>query len=171
VPPTVADVSGLLRVLAEHDVEFMVVGGVCALIHGAPVSTFDLDIVPERSVANVDRILRALLSIQALHRDLAGGSIAPDPSRLRGSGHNLFITRSGPLEVLGTVGQGRDFAALASRSHPVDVGDGLTVRVLDLDALIEIKREVGREKDMATLPILVRTLAERRKLESDPQTS
>jgi hypothetical protein len=163
VPPTVADVSGLLRVLAEHEVEFLVVGGVCALIHGAPVSTFDLDIVPERSEQNVARLLRALTSVDAVHRDLAGRSIAPDTSRLRGPGHNLFMTRSGPLDILGTIGRGRDFSALASRSRPIDLGDGLRIRVLDLDALIDVKREVGREKDLATLPILVRTLEERRR--------
>lgn len=145
VPPTVADVSGLLRVLAEHDVSFLVVGGVCAVIHGAPVSTFDLDIVPERSDDNVRRLLRALASVDAVHRDLAGRSI--------------------PLDVLGTIGEGRDFASMAPCSRTIALGDGLTARVLDLEALIEVKREAGREKDLATLPILVRTLEERRRRE------
>lgn len=163
MPPTVADVSGLLRVLAEHDVLFIVVGGVCAVIHGAPVSTFDLDIVPERSDENVARLLRALASVDAVHRDLAGRAIAPDASRLRGPGHNLFMTRSGPLDTLGTIGLGRDYSTLESRSRPIDLGADLTIRVLDLEALIDVKREVGREKDLATLPVLQRTLAERRK--------
>ena len=163
MPPTVADVSGLLRALAEHEVLFVVVGGVCAVIHGAPVSTFDLDIVPERSGDNVARLLRALASVDAVHRDLAGRSIPPDASRLSGPGHNLFMTRSGPLDVLGAIGEGRDFASLASRSRTIVLGDGLTARVLDLEALIEVKREAGREKDLATLPILVRTLEERRR--------
>ena len=73
------------------------------------------------------------------------------------------MTRSRPLDILGTIGRGRDFSSLASRSRPIDLGDGLVVRVLDLDALIDVKREVAREKDLATLPILVRTLAERRR--------
>ena len=87
--------------------------------------------------------MRALLSIQALHRDVAGRSIAPNVSRLSGPGHNLFMTSSGPI----------------------DVGDGLTVRVLDLDALIDVKREVAREKDLATLSVPMRTLEERRRRE------
>ena len=165
MPPTVADVSGLLRVLAEHDVSFLVVGGVCAVIHGAPVSTFDLDIVPERSGENVARLLSALASVDAVHRDLAGRSIPPDASRLSGPGHNLFMTRSGPLVVLGTIGEGRDFSTLASHSRTIALGEGLTARVLDLEALIEVKREAGREKDLSTLPILVRTLEERRRKE------
>lgn len=163
MPPTAADVSALLQALVAHDVEFVVVGGVSAVIHGAPVSTFDLDIVPSRSDANVARLLSALSSIDARHRDLAGRSIAPDASRLSGPGHSLFMTRSGPLDVSGTIGHGRDYAGLAPRSRAVDLGDGLVVRVLDLDALIEVKREVGRDKDLASLPVLVRTLEERRR--------
>ena len=94
----------------------------------------------------------ALVSVEAVHRDLAGRSMAPNASLLLGTGHNLFMTRSGPLDVLGTIGRGRDFSALSSRSRPID-----------LDALIDIRREVAREIDLATLPILVRTLEERRK--------
>lgn len=163
MPPTVADVSGLLRALAGEDVEFMIVGGVCAVIHGAPVSTFDLDIVPERSDQNVSRLMKALAGIGAVHRDLAGRAIGPDASRLSGRGHNLFMTSSGPLDILGTIGRGRDYASLKARSRDIELGAGLVVRVLDLEALIEIKRELAREKDLATLPILVRTLEERDK--------
>ena len=65
--------------------------------------------------------------------------------------------------MLGTIGRGRDYASLEPRSHRVDVGDGLVVRVLDLESLVELKREVGREKDLASLPVLVRTLEERRR--------
>ena len=164
MPPTAADVSGLLRVLAEHGVLFIVIGGVCAVIHGAPVSTFDLDILPERSDENVARLLRALAGVAAVYREPAGRSIAPDASRLRGPGHSLFMTQLGPLDVLGAIGRDRDFSALRSRSHPIDVGAGLVVEVLDLEALIEVKREVAREKDLATLPVLIRTLEEKRKL-------
>ena len=163
MPPTAADISGLLRVLVEHDVEFIVIGGVCALIHGAPVSTFDLDILPNRSDDNVARLLGALTSIDAVHRDPTGRSIVPDASRLRGLGHNLFMTRLGPLDVLGVIGRGREFSALISRAQPIDVGGGLFVKVLELEALIEVKREVAREKDRATLPVLIQTLKERRR--------
>jgi hypothetical protein len=45
---------------------------------------------------------------------------------------------------------------LSPRSHAIDLGGGLTVQVLDLDALIDVKREAGREKDLATLSTLVR---------------
>lgn len=163
MPPTAADVSGLLRVLSEHGVQFVVVGGVCAVIHGAALSTFDLDIVPDRSEPNIGRLLGALEELDAVHRDLAGRTIRPDASRLSGAGHNLLMTRAGPLDVLGAIGHGRDYPALASRSRLIDIGNGVSVLVLDLESLVEIKRETGRAKDLATLPILIRTLEERRR--------
>jgi hypothetical protein len=45
------------------------------------------------------------------------------------------------------------------------LGPGWSARVLDLDALIETKREAGREKDLVTLPLLERTLEESRRRE------
>ena len=159
MPPT-ADVLALLRALVQNEVEFLVVGGVCAVIHGAPVATFDLDIVPERSEANVERLARALVDLEAVYRDLAGRTIQPEATALRGPGHHRLMTRSGPLDVLGEIGTHRDHAALAPRSRDVQIGEGLIVRVLDLDALIETKKEAGRPKDLATLPILAQTLEE-----------
>jgi hypothetical protein len=41
-------------------VDFIIVGGAAAVLHGAPVTTADLDIVPEQSDANVARLLGLL---------------------------------------------------------------------------------------------------------------
>ena len=49
-----------LEVLGHHHVDFIVVGGVAAVLGGAPISTFDLDIVHDRAPANVARLLSAL---------------------------------------------------------------------------------------------------------------
>ena len=120
----------------------------------------DLDIVPERTEVNISRLMEVLSSVEAVHRDPAGRTIRPDANRLIGAGHHLLMTSAGPLDVRGEVGAQFDYAALLSRSRRIELGEGLAVRVLDLDALIETKREAGREKDLATLPILSRTLAE-----------
>ena len=73
------------------------------------------------------------------------------------------MTRCGPLDLLGVVGKGRGFNELASRTISVEVAEGICLRVLELAALVEIKEELGREKDLAVLPVLRRTLEERRK--------
>lgn len=58
--PSPADFRRLLTTLVQHDVEFIVVGGVAALIQGAPMTTFGLDIVPALSGANVAVLAEAL---------------------------------------------------------------------------------------------------------------
>ena len=62
-------IADLVSTLAKHDVEFMIVGGMAAILHGTPVNTFDLDVVYERSAENIERLLNALGELQAVVRD------------------------------------------------------------------------------------------------------
>jgi hypothetical protein len=48
-------------------------------------------------------------------------------------------------------------------ANSTDIGDGTTVRVLDLETLIAVKEELAGEKDRAVLPVLRRTLEEHRR--------
>ncbi len=63
-----------LEVFARHEVELIVVGGVAAVVGGAPIATFDLDIVHARNAANLARLQAALDEIDARYRDPAGRS-------------------------------------------------------------------------------------------------
>lgn len=71
-----------LAVLARHEVELIVVGGVAAVLNGAPISTFDLDILYRMSGENLARLTAALAETDAVYRDPAGRRIVPDASRL-----------------------------------------------------------------------------------------
>ena len=53
-------IRAALDVLSAHAVDFIVVGGVAAVLGGAPISTFDVDIVHARDDANVARLVSAL---------------------------------------------------------------------------------------------------------------
>jgi hypothetical protein len=145
----------LLAVLHDHGVEFIVVGGVAAVLEGAPVSTFDLDIVPRWSPENLDRLADALVAVEAFYR---GRDIQPTRDRLESPGHHLLETRLGALDVLGTVSPRRRFEDLERSTVDYEL-EGRRYRVLDLETQIDVKRHVGREKDRAVLPILERTLA------------
>ena len=158
---TEADFQAILRVLAEHGVDFIVVGGVCGVLHGAPILTFDLDIVHSRKPDNVDRLLKALDVLDARYRSHPERDIRPGPTHLASEGHQLLTTRFGPLDVLGLIGAGRQYEDLLPHSLVMRVGRGLTVRLLDLDTLIETKQETAGEKDRAALAILRRIRQER----------
>ena len=64
------DFATILKVLIEHQVDFILVGGVCAVLHGAPVSTFDIDLVHSRAPKNIDRLMIALKKLDAHYREL-----------------------------------------------------------------------------------------------------
>ncbi len=151
----------ILRTLAERQVSFIVVGGVAAVLDGAPVNTFDVDIVHSRDPENLTRLLAALQELDARYRYRP--EFGPDESHLAAAGHQLLLTRFGPLDVLGAIGRGWTYADLLPHSQPMEVAPGLAVRVLDLETIIQIKEELGGEKDLAVLPVLRRTLAEVRR--------
>lgn len=149
-----------LTALTRHRVQFVVVGGVAAVLGGAPVSTFDLDIVHARTPDNVAALSAALLDLDARYRDPAGRVLRPEARALAGPGHHLLATTAGPLDVLGEIVGGATYETLLPRSEVVEL-EGAQIYVLGLAALIESKALLNRDKDRATLAILRRTLAER----------
>jgi hypothetical protein len=160
VPRRPTDFAAVLATLRRHRVRFVLVGGVAAVIEGAPVATFDLDVVPDRAARNVERLVAALAELNAHYRGRT--HLRPTPDALRGPGHHLLITRYGPLDVLGVIGKARDFHALLPHSHR-RVLAGTPLRVLDLETQITVKEELDFAKDRAVIPILKATLRERRR--------
>jgi hypothetical protein len=157
------DFLALLRTLNEHGVEFIVVGGVAAVLHGAPVGTFDLDVVHSRNKDNVTRLLTALEDLGAHYRTSPERGLKPSESHLFSAGHQLLTTRFGPLDLLGEIGAGRRYEDLILESTVVQVEEGLTVWVLSLESLIKIKEELAQEKDRAVIPVLRHTLEQKRR--------
>ncbi len=156
--PAASRFLDLLRVLADYEVEFIVVGGVAAILEGAPISTFDLDVVHRRSPANIERLLEALQSLNARYQDPAGRHIEPDESKLSSPGQQQLLTDLGPLDVLGSIGSDRGFDELSTHCVTYELDD-LRLKVLNLATVIQSKEEAGRDKDRAALPVLYRTLA------------
>jgi predicted nucleotidyltransferase len=158
---TTADFLSILRILREYGVEFVVVGGVGAVLQGAPVNTFDLDVVHSTEEDNVRRLLAALESLDVYYRAQPERRLKPSESHLSSPGHQLLMTRHGPLDLLGAIGYSHDYRELASHAIEMEIGGGKKVLVLKLEKLIAIKEETAGPKDAAVLPILKRTLEEK----------
>ena len=153
MPHEEPDFEAILIPLANHAVDFVVVGGVCAMMNGAPIQTFDLDIVPDRSPKNLERLERALHELGAYYREHSSKRLVPEAARMTGAGHHLLNTSAGPIDVLGAIANGRDYANLLPHTLEVALDDNHWIRVLDLATLIVTKQETGREKDLLMLPI------------------
>lgn len=161
--PSAADLPALLAQLCDAKIEFIVVGGAAAVIHGAPITTNDLDIVHRRTPENVQRFLDLLLQLDAIMRyDLANRGLRPTTEILSGKGQINLSTVLGPLDPLCELDEGRGYEELLPHSELV-VDEGRPLRVLDLPTLIEVKTRAARAKDRIVLPVLVATLQERDK--------
>jgi hypothetical protein len=145
----------------EHGVEFIVVGGVGAVLQGAPITTFDLDIVHSRTPANLNRLKKALLALDAHYRDFTGRVLRPKAADLDSAGHHLLLTHSGPLDLLGTIGTSAGYDELISHSTEMESA-GMRLWVLDLETLIRLKEESTQAKDRAMIPVLRQTLLEKK---------
>ena len=157
------DYIAILRELTQKQVDFIVIGGVGAVLQGAPITTFDLDILHSTEEPNIIRLQAALESLDAYYRAQPERRLRPQASHLASAGHQLLITRFGPLDVLGSVGNRLTYRDLIRQTAVLQVAENLTVPVLGLASLIALKEQTGGEKDRAVLPILRRTLEEKDK--------
>lgn len=156
-----AKLVDILRILHAHAVEFIVVGGMAAVIGGAPIVTRDVDVLRARSIANVDRLLAALSELDAIFRG-DDRRLRPNASHLAGPGHLLLQTRHGALDLLGTIEDNTAYDDVFDESYTVDLG-GFDVRALSLERLLVVKRKLGRPKDLLMALQIEATLDELKK--------
>ena len=163
-PPNVADFEPgqILRALEAHHVRYVVIGAIAAVAAGAPILTTDLDVTPERSRDNLERLALALVDLEARLRspgDPEGVAFPIDADMLETADSWTLSTRAGDFDLVfspaGTGGYD-DFSRGASPQRIA----GITVPVAALADVIRSKEAAGREKDSMQLPILRRTLEE-----------
>lgn len=155
------DPDAMLAVLDKHGVDYVLIGGLAAILHGAIHTTTDADITPSRDVQNLVRLAAALVELDARIRTegvLEGLAFDRSPALLRGVAILNLVTRYGEMDLTfepsGTAGY-PDLRrnAIELRIH------GNRVVVAALDDVIRSKEAANREKDRITLPAL-RKLAE-----------
>ena len=157
------DFRHTLRALIEAKVDFILVGGVAAVMQGAPINTYDLDLVHARDEQNIHRLLPVLESMDAVFRMQPERRLRPNQSTLAGRGHLNLRTSVGHVDLLCTIGKDLTYEDLLPFTKEMELDAGMKFRVLGLEKLIELKEELGRDKDRAVLHILRHTLEESRK--------
>ncbi len=155
------DFEALLRRLAENEVDFILVGGVAASVHGSARLTQDLDIVYARSPDNLERIVSALADIEPYLRGAPPGlPFDWSPETLRRGLNFTLATRLGDVDLLGEITGGGGYEDLVDESVVVEVY-GASVRCLGLERLIAVKRAAGRPRDLESVAELEVILEER----------
>jgi hypothetical protein len=156
-----ADPLEILRVLERHRVRYVLIGAAAARIAGAPVVTEDVDIVPATSHENLERLATALDELGARLRSSAepeGVALPVDSEMLASAEMWTLTTSAGDLDLCFTPAGTRGYDDLRREASRVRLGRGLSVVVASLRDVIRSKEAAGRDKDLAQLPLLRRTL-------------
>jgi len=69
------DPVSMLRVLERHQVDYILIGGLAATLHGSPLRTGDVDICPRAELDNLERLAAALTEMEARIRQVLGPSV------------------------------------------------------------------------------------------------
>ena len=151
------DLSALLKGLLDADVKFVLVWGLAAVVQGAPITTMDVDIVPDRSSENTTKLMAFLKTVGALHRRPDDIVIELKENDFSARGHVLLTTRLGPLDILAVIEEGKAYEDLLDHTVDIEFRER-TIRVLDLKRLVELKRTSRDPKDKQRLLVLEETL-------------
>lgn len=154
----------LLAALREAGVDFVLIGGMAAILHGDVGVTIDLDVVPASGSQNLERLVLALRGLDARIRtegvprglpfDCSASffrSLAPDAIV------NL-TTRAGDLDLAFRPSGTDGYADLRRDAIEVEAAHGLSILVASLADVIRSKEAANREKDRVALPRLRRLL-------------
>ncbi|MFO1466607.1 MAG: nucleotidyltransferase [Steroidobacteraceae bacterium] len=143
-----SELNGLLQRLSDVGVEFVVVGGVAAVLHGSSMVTRDLDVCATLSSENLQKLRDALRDLHPVHRIASERRSFLESSEPGVSLRNLYLqTDLGALDILGEITGVGDFRQVLASAIDVDLF-GRKVKVIALDQLIKAKEAVGRHKDL-----------------------
>lgn len=152
------DFARLLRTLSDGGVDFIVVGGVAATVHGSSRLTRDVDVCYSRSEANLARLVKALTPLKPYPRGAPDGlPFEWSVETLRRGLNFTFVTTAGELDLLGELVGVGSYEDLIPHTVAVKLFDR-EILCLDLEWLIRAKRAAGRPRDheaVAELEVLL----------------
>jgi hypothetical protein len=159
MPPELSDehVAAICRILLDHGVQFVIIGGVAARLHDTGHATIDIDICPSADAANLSKLADALQALGARLRvegDPDGVEFDPHPDTLGQLAMMTLITEHGPLDLCFTpAGFPEGYPALTEHASTIVVG-AVDLPVASLEDVVVSKRAAGRPKDIVALPPL-----------------
>ena len=148
--------TGIIRLLAEHDVEYLIVGGVAGRLQGAATTTQDIDIMPEPSPENLRRLAAALSGLET-RKKTGATAFEPheevDPMEFRTADISSFATRYGEIDVLMVLPGVGTFDVVRPRARRYE-WQGIIIATASLDDIITSKQAADRAKDWRSMDAL-----------------
>lgn len=144
----------LLARLAAADVDFVVIGGVAVVVQASPRFTKDLDVCYSAEPANLERLGRLLVSLDARLRGIDEDiPFVADAQTLRRTQILTLDTRLGGLDLLVEPAGCPPYAELRDRADVIEL-DGARVRIASVEHLLAMKSAAGRAQDLVDIESL-----------------
>ncbi len=136
------DFRDFIDSLNRHDVEYLLVGGYAVILHGYRRSTGDMDIWVNVTPENHKRLIKAFISFGLPTSDIS------EDNFLRNNDMDVFTYGVPPvcIEILKVV-KGCNFEEAYKISNIYDE-NGLQIRFIHINSLIQAKKASGRHKDL-----------------------
>jgi hypothetical protein len=147
------DAERIFSALAEHGVDYVLVGGLAVQTHGHVRTTVDVDVYPRPDRQNLERLAEALNALGARVLNAGAGELPVDASMLPRATLWQFATRHGAVDVLHDAPGTPPYDELRRRAIEVELGD-LRIAVAGRDDLISMKRASARRVDLEDLAAL-----------------
>jgi predicted nucleotidyltransferase len=149
------DIAGILRGLTEGGVDFFLIGGVAVGYHGHVRATKDVDVVPSPDQANLERLARVLVQLEARvdgaeEFDPAELPDPLDPGALATGGNWVLTTSLGRLDIMQWIGDHPLWEEMSVDAIEDEIA-GMRIKVVDYDNLVRLKKLAGRPEDLADL--------------------
>ena len=151
--PQQLDADTILRTLLEHEVEFVVIGGLAIAVHGFPRATKDVDVVPAPERENRRRLFAALAALGAEPLELGDFRLDElpipfEPNGLDEGGNWALRMEAGRVDVLQWIPGVYDrFEQLRARALEVEVPGVGRIAFAGYADLVAMKRAAGRPQD------------------------
>lgn len=151
---TLPDLCSLLATFAEHQVEYVVIGGVALVLHGGRPLTEGIEIVPNPDAANLDRLCQMLEDIDATLLLNPARRFGPTEAQLLKQGRNVSLTtRHGDLDIVRHLPGVPDYATLSADAERYEI-DGITLLAASPERLRAMKQVRGSAQDQADIETL-----------------
>jgi hypothetical protein len=141
-----ASTLDLIKLLNDHRVKYVLVGGMACVVHGSQIVTQDVDICAPFTRENIEGLLAALAGAHPRFRTHDLRPLPDEPKHLEGFKNLYLLTDLGQLDILSEITGVGGYLEVEQHTILVDLG-GAPCRVLDLDTLIAAKTAMNSPKD------------------------
>lgn len=149
------NILSLLKAFHEHEVEYILVGGIAVILHGVPRVTEDIDIFLRPDSKNLQRFRNALHTVfkDKSIEEITDKELKQYAVVRYGTPENYYI------DIIYRIGEAFQYDDL---NYEIIKSQGIPIRVATIETLIKLKQNTIREIDKADVILLSEILKEKK---------